>query len=103
MFNKRKSVELLNMPICTIEYFQSKTAKAKIHELCRRKLFQTVDIFDNVLFYRRECLVAYVVLELACVLDRDFFADAEADQQIREHGVPLVYLMRDLKPRIGEC
>ena len=47
----------------------------------RCKLFQTVDIFDNVLFYRRECLVAYVVLELACVLDRDFFADTEADQQ----------------------
>lgn len=71
--------------------------------ICRYKLFQGVDIFDNVLFYRRECLVAYVVLELACVLDRDFFADTEADQQIREHGVPLVYLMRDLKPRIGEC
>lgn len=55
-----------------------------------------------MLFYRRECLVAYVVLELACVLDRDFFADAEADQQIREHGVPLVYLMCDLKPLVGE-
>ena len=69
----------------------------------RCKLFQTVDIFDNVLFYRRECLVAHVVLELPCVLDSDFFPDAEPDQQIREHGVPLVYIVRDLKPRIGEC
>ena len=82
MFNKRGSGELLNMPICIIEYFQNETAKAKMLEFYRCKLFQAVDIFDNVLFYRRECLVAYVVLELACVLDRDLFADAEADQQI---------------------
>ena len=81
MFNKRENSELLNMPICIIEYFQNKTRKVKmLIIICRYKLFQGVDIFDNVLFYRRECLVAYVVLELACVLDRDLFADAEADQ-----------------------
>jgi hypothetical protein len=56
----------------------------------------------NVLFDRLEGLVAQVMLDLAGIVGRDPFVNAELYEKLGEEFVALVHLVRYLRARVGQ-